>query len=228
MAEKRVIESYGIVIPVWNEGKVIYSVLSELKRLVPSTIVVFDDGSTDNTYTEAKKARVIVIRHVLNRGKGAAIKTGIEKCKALGLDVVVTFDGDGQHDPHDVLRMLTQLSDGYDVVLGSRFLTPQSIPLMKKIWNRMANYMTYILFGVWVTDSQSGFRAYRKTAFMIFDTKSDRYEFDTEVIRDIRHHSLRYKEIPIHVRYTPYSQTKETKQNFSSGMQTVLNILIRE
>ena len=216
-----------IVIPAYNEETVIGPVIHSLKKEGYNNIVVVDDGSIDATYTVSNQTGVIVLHHLLNRGKGAAIRTGVEAAHILDADVVVTFDGDGQHDPADISTLLHKINAGYDVVLGSRFLKKQqTIPRIKKIYNRIANIITYVLFGIAVTDSQSGIRAYGKKAFFALDACHDRYEFDTEVLREIRRLHLNATEVPVHVRYTAYSQNKYDKQTLISGIQTFVRMFL--
>jgi len=215
-----------IIIPVYNEEKVIRSVLSEVKKAGFHHIIVVDDGSTDNTSKEAQKEHSMIVRHALNRGKGAAIKTGIETAKQLGASLIVTFDGDGQHDPKDIEKLITVLDSGYDVVLGSRFLLHQEIPFYKRMANYIANCITYLLYGIWVTDSQSGLRAYTMRTFTNVDTHNDRYGFDTEILRTIRKNHLSYKEIPMCVRYTDYSQKKKNRQDATSAILTMVKVIL--
>jgi len=216
-----------IIIPVFNEGYVIADVIHELQECGYKNIIIVDDGSSDTTYSELQKTDVQVLRHRLNRGKGAAVKTGIEGAKLLGAEVVVTFDGDGQHDPKDISNLIQKISKGYDVVLGSRFIHKQDIPLVKRIANYIANCITFVVYGIWVTDSQAGLRAYGKNALEILNTVSDRYEFDTEVLWDIRKNYLKVAEIPMHVRYTKYSQEKANRQNITSAIVTMLKVIVK-
>lgn len=215
-----------IIIPVFNEGSVIRSVIESIRALGYKNILIVDDGSYDATSEEVKKTKAMVIRHSINRGKGAAVKTGIEAAKALGATCVVTLDGDGQHDSRDIKRMLEYIRKGYDVVLGSRFLLRQRIPVVKRAGNFFANIIAQILYGLWVTDSQSGLRAYGKRAFWEIDTRSDRYEFDSEVIREIANKKLRYIEIPIRVHYTQYSQEKRNRQDIISALSSAIRIIL--
>jgi len=215
-----------IIIPVFNEAQVISSVIHDLKQFGYKHIIVVDDGSFDRTSHQAKNENVYVLRHEINRGKGAAIKTGIEAAKQLYADVVVTFDGDGQHDPKDIRKLLEKVDEGYDVVLGSRYLTKQHIPLLRRLGNNFANVFTFLLYGIWVTDSQSGLRAYTKKAFDVIDTQNDRYEIESEMLREIKHHHLKYFEIPMHVRYTKYSTSKWNKQNAWNGIKTMFKLLL--
>ena len=102
-----------IVIPCFNEDKVICSVIKEVQAAGYQNIIVIDDGSVDETYCQAQKiSSVVSLRHFLNRVKGAAVKTGIEAAKILGAEIVVTIDGDGQHNPADIQKMLKLIENG--------------------------------------------------------------------------------------------------------------------
>ena len=215
-----------IIIPVYNEAPVIQETIAEVKKAGYENIITIDDGSSDGTYRKALKTGVIVLRLVLNRGKGAAVKTGVEAAKILGADVVVTIDGDGQHNPEDIGPMLDLINQGYDVVLGSRLKNPKGMPWYKIIANHLGNFFTFLIYGLWVTDSQSGFRAYSKKAIELIDTQTDRYEYDSEIIREIKRHDLKYIEIPIEVRYTDYSMNKVNKQGLKNGIKTLIKMLI--
>jgi glycosyltransferase involved in cell wall biosynthesis len=215
-----------IVIPAFNEERVISSVVQEIKSAGYGNIIVVDDGSEDKTYQEAERAGVVAVKHFLNRGKGAAVKTGIEAAKILGADIIITMDGDGQHNPQDISKMFGLIGEGSDVVLGTRLKKPKGMPFYKIFANYLGNFFTYVVFGLWVTDSQSGFRAYSKKGIDLIDTKTDRYEYDSEVIREVYHHKLKYAEIPIDVRYTEYSMNKKNKMNFKNGVKTLIKMAI--
>jgi len=216
-----------IVIPAYNEAPVICDVIKEVHTAGYNNIIIVDDGSLDKTYNQAcEQSGVIALRHFLNRGKGAAVKTGIEAAKLLGADIVVTMDGDGQHNPQDIEKMVHAINDGNDVVLGSRLKDPKGMPKFKIMHNHIGNFLVWIIFGLWVTDSQSGLRAYSKKALHSIETKTDRYEYDSEVIREIFHHKLQYAEIPIEVRYTDYSMGKQHKMNLKNGFKTLIKMMI--
>lgn len=218
-----------ILIPVYNEETVIKSVILEIKKNGYSNIIIVDDGSTDNTYKNIENIeKIIVLKHFLNRGKGAAIKTGIEAAKMLDADIVVTMDGDGQHDPADIKKMVELVQENYDVVLGNRFKNNNKIPFHTIINNKIGNFFTWLIYGLWVNDSQSGFRAYSKKAMATIDTKTDKYEYDSEVIKEIKEKGLNHIEIPIKVYYTEYSKNKKTKQNFKNGVKTLIKMLIHK
>lgn len=216
-----------IVIPAYNEERVIQNVLNEVKSAGYENIIIVDDGSKDNTYLKAKKIpKITVLRHKINRGKGGATKTGIEAAKLLGADIIVTMDGDGQHDPNDVQSLILPiLEQSCEVVLGTRLANPEGMPWYKIFHNKIANVITWYLFGLWVTDSQSGFRAYSRHAAEVINTRGDRYEYDSEVLREIYIYKLKFKEVSIKVRYTEYSMGKIQKQGFVNGIVTLYKML---
>ena len=216
-----------IVIPAYNEAKVIDKVISDIRKEGFKNIVVVDDGSTDNTKRVVSKAKAKVLSHFINRGKGAAVKTGLEYAKLKKADIVITIDGDGQHNPKDIKKIIKKIDKGYDIVLGSRFLNKKNkMPLFNRLANYLANVIVLLTYNLWVSDSQSGFRAYTRGALEKIDTKLDRYEFDSEVIREIAKHKIKFCEIPIDVFYTQYSISKTQKQSLANGIKTLIKILI--
>lgn len=216
-----------IIIPAYNEEKVIGQVIANIKKEGYKNILVVDDGSTDKTSKVARKSGARVLRHFINRGKGAAMKTGLEAAKILKADYVITLDGDGQHEPKDIKKIIKKLKEGYEIVLGSRFLSDNKIPLVKRFANQVANIITLIFYGLYVSDTQSGFRGYSKKALFLIKTESEEYEFDSEIIREIVNNKLKFTEIPIKVYYTTYSQSKTKKQGLMNALTTVYNLLIK-
>lgn len=218
--------SVWIVIPAYNEATVIAGVIAEIRQAGYGNIVVVDDGSKDETFERAKQTGVTALRHRLNRGKGAATKTGIEAAKLQGADIIVTMDGDGQHNPADIARLIEPiLANHCDVVLGTRLKNPKGMPWYKVIHNWIGNAIVWYLYGLWVSDSQSGFRAYSRHATEVINTRTDRYEYDSEVIREIYKYKLSYREVPIEVRYTEYSMGKVHKQSLGNGIKTLYRML---
>lgn len=216
-----------IVLPAYNEEKIIREVLREIQSAGYKKIIIVDDGSKDQTYEKAKEVPgVIALRHKLNRGKGAATKTGIEAAKLLGAGIIVTMDSDGQHNPSDIARLIEPIKNNHcDVVLGTRLKNPEGMPWYKILANHVGNAITWYFYGLWVSDSQSGFRAYSRHASELINTKTDRYEYDSEVIREIYLYKLKYREVPIEVRYTEYSMGKIQKQGFINGLKTFYKII---
>lgn len=215
-----------IVVPAYQEATVIQAVIAEIRAAGFNNVIVVDDGSRDDTFEKAKATGVITLRHRLNRGKGAATKTGIEAAKLLGADIIVTMDGDGQHNPTDITRLIEPIIKTHaDVVLGTRLKNPAGMPRYKIWQNKIGNLVTWFFYGLYVSDSQSGFRAYSRHAAELINTKTDRYEYDSEVIREVYLYKLTYVEIPIQVRYTEYSMGKVNKQSLENGFKTLYKII---
>lgn len=219
-------EKVYIVIPAYNEAPVLGKVIDEIRKNGFDHIIIVDDGSVDETRTILQKKEVLSVRHSLNRGKGAAIQTGFEASQLLGADMVVTFDGDGQHDPIDIAPMVRLISEGYDVVMGRRDYREKHIPRYKVMGNKLGNLITWIVYGLWVSDSQFGLRAYSRKAIDKIRLTSDRYEFDSEIIREIARHGFKHCEMTAHVRYTDYAMSKKNKQSIISSIKTVLKMIL--
>ena len=217
-----------ILLPVYNEGTVVASVIQAIQKEGWNNILVIDDGSTDKTYQEASATGAKVLRHTLNRGKGAAIKTGLEAAKKLGADIVVTLDGDGQHNPKDIKIMVEEIEKGHDVVLGIRDFRKRHIPRYKAMANHIGNALTWMFYGLWVSDSQSGFRAYNKKAIKLIQTNNDRYEFESEIVREIARNHLKWTEKTVDVRYSDYDQKKRNKQSLIGAIKTVIRLALFE
>jgi len=201
-----------IVIAAYNESKKIGSVLNDLKKKYKNLVVV-DDGSEDNTYEIAKKKKVYVLKHAVNRGQGAALKTGIDFALKKKADLIVTFDADGQFLVKEIKDIIEPIKKNKaDVVLGSRFLGKAvNIPFLKKIVLKLGIFVVYVLYGIKITDSQSGFRAMSKKAAEKIKITSDRMEHAGDFFWEIMRNKLKYKEIPITVIYDKYSLKKGQK-----------------
>lgn len=216
-----------IVIPVYNEQSHIRSVLLSCQNEGFDNIIVVDDGSEDNTYLEASVPGVTVLRHFINRGVGAATQTGIDAAKILGAEIVITMDGDGQHDGEDVHSLISSLHHyRADIVIGTRFMKDTNrIPFTRRFFNIFANLVTFVLSGIYLSDSQSGFRAFSRQALKRIYITANGYEFSSEIIRETKYYKMKIVEIPISVHYTPYTMSKG--QNLSTGIVTIFKLIIR-
>lgn len=198
-----------IVIAAYNEEKKISEVVEGLKKERYQNIVVVDDGSRDKTYEVAEKAGAEVLRHLVNRGQGAGLQTGIDYALKKGADAIVTFDADGQHDPRDVKRVLKPvINKEADVVFGSRFLGKSNVPFFKKLTLKGAIFFTWIFSGVWLTDAHCGFRALSRDAAKKIRITYDKMEHASEIVDEVMTKKIKYKEVPVNVRYTEYSIRK--------------------
>ena len=212
-----------IIIPAHNEEKVIGNVISDIKKVTDIPIVVVNDGSLDKTSDHAFSAGATILSHSINRGAGAATKTGIEYAKQENADFVITMDADGQHSPSDLPTIIENINSGnYDVVIGSRMIDRKNMPLYRRFFNTIGNLFTFFLFGIYVKDTQSGFKAFNKKALKLIDFQSDGYEFCSEVIREIKLKKLKYIEVPIKTIYTKYSLSKG--QNVSKGLAIIFKL----
>ena len=214
------------VIPAYNEEKIVGPVLEKARSFVEK-IIVIDDGSTDKTAEIAKQCGAKVLSHVINRGLGAALQTGFSVALNDGASIVVTLDADGQHNPEDIPKLIEPIKNGSaDAVIGSRFLKNEKAPLFRKIANWLGNAITYFFFGIWVSDSQSGFRAFNREALKKLNLKSSGMAVSSEIIKEIKRNRLRLKEIPIKPVYTKYSMSKG--QNIFEGVKTLYHLLLRK
>ena len=189
-------------IPCFNEERCIGSVVLKTKKFV-SSVIVIDDGSTDATAEVAEAAGASVHQHDRNRGYGAAIRSALEKGKQLGADVLVIVDGDGQHDPKDIPKLIKPLIDGEaDVVIGSRFLGQgKKPPFYRRVGQRVLTTVTNVGSGQKVSDSQSGFRAYSSKALNVLNLAEDGMSVSSEMQFAIGKSGLKVKEVPIDVTY---------------------------
>ena len=218
-----------VVLPAHNEADTVGDVV----RLIPRRIggvrvipVVVDDGSTDSTAHVASRERAIVVRHLTNLGVGAATRTGFLAAQKYNADFVVTMDADGQHDPTDIEPLLQRMVEGdYDVVVGNRMQTPQGMPLSRIAANWLLNATTFLVYGATVSDSQSGFKCFSRTAIEQIELTANRYDVCSEIIGEIFSKRLRYASVPIKPVYTAYSRAKG--QHFLNGINIILQLLTR-
>jgi glycosyltransferase involved in cell wall biosynthesis len=232
-------KSIVVVIPAYNEASVLPGVLGKLQDAAKDSqanviTIVVNDGSHDNTEAIARGLGAIVVSHAINRGLGAALSTGITAAhrilSELGLteeSAIVTFDADGQHEPAELFRVVEPLFAGTaDVVLGSRFvgLKQESMPVHRTLANRFANAVTGLLFGVWVTDTQSGYRAFSYKAATELMLRTSTMEVSSEIVREIGRNKWRLVEVPITVAYTEYSLSKG--QSFGKGLETLWKLIM--
>ena len=187
------------VIPAYNEEDNISKVISETKKYV-NNIIVVDDGSKDNTSEEAKKEGVIVLKHIINLGKGATLKTGCDYAIKQGADKIIVLDADAQHEPSQIPNFLNELENA-DVVLGYRTLG-KGMPSILKLGNLFINKITKLLYGITLHDTQCGYRAFTSHAYKKIRWKASNYSMESEMIANIGKRSLKYKEIPIKTIYT--------------------------
>jgi UDP-N-acetylglucosamine---dolichyl-phosphate N-acetylglucosaminyltransferase len=166
------------------------------------------------------------VRHLTNLGAGAATATGLRAAQKLNADVIVTMDSDGQHNPEEISSLVRCLIEGrFDVVIGSRILSPAGMPVSRIGANLLLNAVTFVVYGKVVSDSQSGFKAISSDALRRMKLKSSGYEICSELIGEIHRNKLSYKSLPVKAVYTEYSQHKG--QHFLNGINLILGMLTR-
>jgi glycosyltransferase involved in cell wall biosynthesis len=224
-----------IIMPAYNEGSVIRSSVGassrvKLRRYQKPKVIVINDCSSDQTAKEAKEGGAFkVLNHAVNLGAGGATRTGFRYALRVSTsedDLFVTMDSDGQHNSKDVERLVKEInSKDIDIVVGSRLLVnTQSMPWYRKIGNNGLSYISKLIFGIKVKDTQSGMRVYNKKALKsIINYSSDRYSFCTETLWMARCAGLRVKETPIEVIYSEYSLGKG--QSNWNALNLILELL---
>ena len=210
------------VIPCLNEEKFIGDVVFKTIKHVDKVIVI-DDGSKDATARIAREAGAEVISHPSSRGAGAATRTGFEAAFKYGADIVVTLDGDGQHDPAEIPLLLQPLlQDDADLVIGSRFIKHETnIPAYRKLGVDFITWMYNLGTDVKVTDSQSGFRAHSRKLLESVDITHEDFSFSVEVLVKARTRGLRIAEVPISCLYHGQGSTSNPVSRCRTTMDPV-------
>jgi polyprenyl-phospho-N-acetylgalactosaminyl synthase len=198
-----------VVIPTYNEDIKIYNIVKSLLNLEYHVVVV-DDGSCDDTAMEAKRAGATVLSHYVNRGYGAALETGNKYAIKKNYDVIVHFDGDGQHNADEIKHMISPIARGQaDVIIGSRFLKEnETVPVVRALLIKLAIWFTWLVSGFKMSDAHNGFRAFSKDALSKIQCNQDGMSYASEVIDRIAEHNLRIGEVPVTIKYTDYSKAK--------------------
>lgn len=207
-----------IVIAAFNEAHSIGHVVKELVKSGYKNVVVVDDGSVDDTARIAKQHTKHVLKHVINRGQGAGLKTGIDYALNQDADIIVTFDADGQHRVEDIPRMIEPVKTGeVDVALGSRFLSKGTdVPFFRKLVLKTGIIVVWLFYGIKLTDVHNGFRALSRHAAEQIDITMDEMEHASEILSEIKKNGLRFVEVPVIIKYTEYS-----KQHGQSSLNAV-------
>lgn len=191
-----------------------------------TTVVVVNDSSKDGTSDIAKRCGAIVIDHILNTGAGGATATGLRYAQQQGYDIAATMDADGQHDPHDVLKGIKKVSSSdVDLLIGSRLIDSKGMSKVKVLGNRGLSFITYLLFGINSTDSQSGLRIFSRRALEELRWKTNGYEFCSEMLWRAKQQKMNIDEYPIKAIYTEYSQAKG--QNNWNAVNIIKSLLKR-
>jgi len=208
-AFRQVLAETFVVVPAYNEGRVIGDVITGLASAFPN-IVVVNDGSSDETAEILRGLPAVVVKHQINLGQGASLQTGITFALERGANYIVTFDADGQHRAEDALSALRLLAEGQcDVVCGSRFLgTTSNVPRMRKIILKTVVGLANLTAGTKMTDAHNGLRALSRRAASCLDLHQSGMAHASEIMSQLRNHKMNIREVPVQINYTQYSLAK--------------------
>ncbi len=198
------------LIPAFNEEKELSKVIQETLKYTDDVLVI-DDGSSDNTGQIATDNGAHLIKHPQNMGKGVALKSGFEYINKLDYDIIITIDGDSQHNPQEIPKLIDAIKEGADFVNGSRYMNgpEENTPAYRRIGQQVLDKATNISTGLKITDSQSGFRAFNKKACQCFKFHNTGFGIESEMLADAAEANLKIVEIPITVRYDVDGSTKD-------------------
>lgn len=219
-----------VIVPSYNEASVIReNLLALLKK--GYTVVLVDDGSTDNTASIINDLPINYLRHPLNLGQGAALQTGMSfALRNRSMEYVVHFDADGQHDISDIKSMLSIcVENRADIVLGSRFLRKSDslqVPFLRRFVLKIGRIINFAFYGVYLSDTHNGFRLLTRNSVELIEIEENGSAHASEIIELIKKSKLKFVEAPVTVKYTDYSKSKG--QSFSAGFGILIDMILRK
>jgi len=216
-----------ITIPAYNEEKTLPGVIENIKRVMSKynfKILVVDDCSKDKTKEVAKNSEAIVISHPINYGLAETFKTEMKECLKLNPDIIVHIDADGQYKAEEIPKLIKEIENGYDLVLGSRFTGKiESMPLLKRIGNKAFSRVISKITGLKITDGQTGFRAFTKDIAKIEITSNHTYTQE-QIIRAAKE-KCRIREIPIYFAKRRGGKSRLMKNPIEYAVKAWINLL---
>ncbi|MDG3009335.1 glycosyltransferase family 2 protein [Rhodococcus sp. D2-41] len=217
-----------LVVPVYNEGQVIRSVVTQARRVFPNVVCV-DDGSKDDSAEEIRAAGAHLVRHPVNLGQGAAIQTGVEYARAQpGARFFVTFDADGQHRVEDVQAMVGRIrTEPVDMIVGTRFAgqAATEVPLLKRIVLRTVVMLSPRTRRLGLSDAHNGLRVFDRRVADELDLTMNGMSHASEFIRLVDRHRWRIAEQPVTIIYSEYSMAKG--QSLINGVNILFDGLVQ-
>ncbi len=199
MNKKRIEQRKCVLIPVYQEESHIAFLIKQVLAFVPDVFVV-DDGSTDATADEARRAGAAVLSHPYNLGKGAALNTGFRHVLMQGFDYVICFNADGQYDPADIPRFINAyIRTGIPVLIGNRMVNPFAVTPPCRLYNGLMRWLLSRFTGCYVPDTQCGFRLYRCDVLPFVKALESRSAAESEILLQVACRGIRIDSVPIGV-----------------------------
>ena len=217
-------QNITVILPAYNEEVSIGSIVL-LSRLYADNVIVVDDGSTDWTAEVARKAGAEVVVHGVNRGKAEALKTGFKTAAAIGADIIVTMDPDGQHNPADIPKLVAPILEGNaEMVNGSRYLNypGKYTSIFRRTGQTMRDTTVKMNFNLKITDAQSGFRAFAASTKNIFRFSGEKTAIENEMLADAGRAGIRISEVEIGALSASEVSTRNPAKYILGALKTVV------
>lgn len=216
-----------LIVPCYNEGTVIFDVLSNARETFPN-IVAVNDGSRDDSAAQIRAAGAHLVDHPVNLGQGAAIQTGVEYARAQpGAQYFVTFDADGQHQVKDVVRMIERLrTEPLDIIVGTRFAGQDNsqVPWIKRVVLKMVVMLSPRTKKLGLSDAHNGLRAFNRKVAEEMNIRMNGMSHASEIVTMIDRQDWRVDEEPVDILYTEYSMSKG--QSLINGVNILADGLV--
>lgn len=216
-----------LIVPCYNEGTVIFDVLTHARETFPN-IVGVNDGSADDSAAQIRAAGAHLVDHPVNLGQGAAIQTGVEYArKQPGAQYFVTFDADGQHQEKDVVRMIERLrTEPLDIIVGTRFAGQENsqVPWIKRAVLKTVVMLSPRTKKLGLTDAHNGLRAFNRKVAEEMNIRMNGMSHASEIVSMIDKHGWRVDEEPVDILYTEYSMSKG--QSLINGVNILADGLV--
>ncbi len=214
-------DAIRVVIPAYNAENEIPSLLKDILRHIPlEQVIVVDDGSHDRTGSMASSFGATVVRHTSNRGKGAALQSGLKSAfNQPSVDACLMIDADGQHDPEFIPAFWdAYISRGGDLIIGARQLNLKVMPLMRVLSNRITSFLISAKVGQPILDSQCGYRLISRRIFSAIDFESQGFEIESEMV-------IKANQLGMNIVWVPISTIYNNEKSYIKGFRDTFGFI---